>query len=30
MITIVDYNMGNLGSIRNMLKKIGQRGADYC
>lgn len=23
MITIVDYNMGNLGSIRNMLKKIG-------
>ena len=24
MITIVDYNMGNLGSIRNMLRKIGQ------
>ena len=24
MITIVDYNMGNLGSIRNMLKKIGE------
>ena len=23
MITIVDYNMGNLGSIRSMLKKIG-------
>jgi len=23
MISIVDYNMGNLGSIRNMLKKIG-------
>lgn len=23
MITIVDYNMGNSGSIRNMLKKIG-------
>lgn len=23
MITIVDYNMGNLGSISNMLKKIG-------
>lgn len=23
MITIVDYNMGNVGSIRNMLKKIG-------
>jgi imidazole glycerol-phosphate synthase subunit HisH len=23
VITIVDYNMGNLGSIRNMLKKIG-------
>ena len=23
MITIVDYNMGNLGSIRNMLKKLG-------
>ena len=23
MITIVDYNMGNLGSIKNMLKKIG-------
>lgn len=24
MITIVDYQMGNLGSILNMLKKIGQ------
>lgn len=24
MITIVDYHMGNLGSILNMLKKIGQ------
>ena len=24
MITIVDYGMGNLGSIRNMLKKIGE------
>lgn len=24
MITIVDYNVGNLGSILNMLKKIGQ------
>lgn len=23
MIAIVDYNMGNLGSIRNMLKKLG-------
>ena len=23
MITIIDYNMGNLGSISNMLKKIG-------
>ena len=23
MITIVDYDMGNIGSIRNMLKKIG-------
>ena len=23
MITIVDYNMGNLGSIRNMLRKLG-------
>jgi glutamine amidotransferase len=23
VITIVDYNMGNLGSIRNMLKKLG-------
>lgn len=23
MITIVDYGMGNLGSIRNMLKKVG-------
>jgi imidazole glycerol-phosphate synthase subunit HisH len=25
MITIVDYGMGNLGSIRNMLKKIGAK-----
>jgi glutamine amidotransferase len=24
MITIVDYNMGNLGSIQNMFRKIGQ------
>ena len=23
MITIIDYGMGNLGSIQNMLKKIG-------
>ena len=23
MITIIDYGMGNLGSIANMLKKIG-------
>ena len=23
MITIIDYNVGNLGSIRNMLKKLG-------
>jgi len=23
MITIVDYNMGNVGSIKNMLKKVG-------
>ena len=23
MITIIDYNMGNLGSIKNMLKKVG-------
>lgn len=23
MITIIDYGMGNLGSIRNMLKKVG-------
>lgn len=23
MITIIDYNMGNVGSIKNMLKKIG-------
>ncbi|EKD28791.1 MAG: hypothetical protein ACD_79C00202G0001, partial [uncultured bacterium] len=23
MIVIVDYNMGNVGSIQNMLKKIG-------
>jgi glutamine amidotransferase len=27
MITIVDYGMGNLGSIRNMLRKIG---AEAC
>ena len=26
MITIVDYNMGNLGSIANMLKKLGVAG----
>lgn len=26
MIVIVDYGMGNLGSIRNMLKKIGAQG----
>ena len=25
MITIVNYGMGNLGSIQNMLKKIGQK-----
>ena len=25
MITIVDYKTGNLGSIKNMLKKIGER-----
>jgi glutamine amidotransferase len=25
MITIVDYKVGNLGSIRNMLKKIGEK-----
>jgi glutamine amidotransferase len=24
MITIIDYGMGNLGSIKNMLRKIGQ------
>lgn len=24
MITIIDYGMGNLGSIRNMIKKIGE------
>jgi glutamine amidotransferase len=24
MITIIDYGVGNLGSIRNMLKKLGQ------
>jgi len=24
MITIVDYGMGNLGSVKNMLKKIGE------
>lgn len=23
MITIIDYNMGNVGSIKNMLKKVG-------
>ena len=23
MITIVDYNIGNIGSIRNMLSKVG-------
>lgn len=26
MIVIIDYNMGNLGSILNMLKKIGEPG----
>ena len=26
MLTIVDYGMGNLGSILNMLKKIGVKG----
>ena len=25
MITIIDYKMGNLGSIQNMLKKIGEK-----
>ena len=25
MITIIDYGMGNLGSIRNMFKKIGSK-----
>jgi glutamine amidotransferase len=25
MITIVDYGMGNLGSVKNMFKKIGQQ-----
>ena len=25
MITIVDYGMGNLGSIQNILKRIGIR-----
>src|SRR5579883_1582211 len=25
MITIVDYGMGNLGSIQNMLKRVGAR-----
>ena len=25
MITIVDYGMGNLGSIRNMFRRIGVR-----
>jgi len=23
MITIIDYGLGNLGSVKNMLKKIG-------
>ena len=23
MITVVDYGIGNLGSIRNMLKRVG-------
>ena len=26
MITIIDYGLGNLGSIKNMLRKIGQKG----
>lgn len=25
MITIVDYGMGNLGSVKNMLKKVGEK-----
>jgi len=25
MITIIDYGMGNLGSVQNMLKKIGEK-----
>lgn len=25
MITIIDYGMGNVGSIKNMLKKIGHK-----
>ena len=25
MITIIDYGIGNIGSIKNMLKKVGQR-----
>lgn len=25
MITIIDYGMGNLGSVKNMLKKIGEK-----
>ena len=29
MITIVDYGMGNLGSIRNMLKKVGVESRDH-
>jgi glutamine amidotransferase len=27
MIVVIDYGLGNLGSIRNMLKKIGAEGA---
>lgn len=30
MITIVDYNMGNVGSIRNMLKKLGFESQITC
>ena len=30
MITIIDYGMGNLGSIKNMLKKIGVESLITC
>ncbi|CAG1001372.1 glutamine amidotransferase [Burkholderiales bacterium] len=30
MITIIDYGMGNLGSIRNMLKRVGQESEVTC